>query len=113
MGTAPGQIDLAIGDRRLWLTGQGDVGEVWSIPLGQDYLLSTDPPGASTAALTLPGRVLSAVAGSGECTVEVLGQELNLPWPAHDGVHLASGDRAYLSLNKLLARPVQIDSDEG
>ena len=69
VNTAPGQIELALGDLRLWLTGQGSVAEHWSIPLGQDYLLSVDPPGISSAALCVPVEVVSATPGSGTCTV--------------------------------------------
>ena len=108
---APGQIQLALGDLHLWLRGTGQAGELWSIPLGQNYLLSTQSPGISSAALTLPATVQMVEPGSGEITIDCLGQSLTLPWAREDGETPAENASVWLSLPRLAARPVQIPED--
>ncbi len=112
VGTAPGQIDLALGDLRLWLAGEGHAGETWAIPLGQDYLLSFERPGTSNAALSLQARVLQAVPGSGTCDVLIAGQHLSLPWHRSDGAVPDAGAPLWLSVPKIAARPVQGEADD-
>lgn len=110
VATAPGQIELALGHMRLWLRGNGDLAEIWAIPLGRDYLLSLEAPGLSTAALSLETRVLRADAGSGMCTVEVAGQHLTLPWSREDGAMPGIGRALWLTLPHLAGRPVQTEA---
>lgn len=109
IATAPGQIELAFADHRIWLNGQGEVGEIWAIPLGQDYLISADPPGISNAALCLQGAVERAEPGSGEILVQIAGQRINLPWPRNDGAVPQTQAALWLSLPRLAARPVQTE----
>lgn len=111
MGTASGQIDLALGDMRIWLQGHGDTGEIWALPLGQDYVLSSESPGLSNAALTLGADVIAAVPGSGTIRVQIAGQQLDLPWARDDGRMPEPGAPLWLSLPKLAARPVQSEPD--
>lgn len=115
VNVAPGQINLHLGAHSLWLSGQGEVGEIWAIPLGRAFQLSTQDPGLSSAALTLTARVVQAEPGSGLCQISVEGQHLALPWPRSDGAVPETGSTVYLTLPHLAARPVQVDlqSDSG
>ena len=106
MGTKPGQVDLAIGDMRLWLPGKGRPGETWAVLLGEDYLLSLKPPGVSNAALSLEAHVLRSDPDAGSCDVLVAGQQVTLPWERREGVVPDVGAPLWLSLPRLLARPV-------
>lgn len=109
VAAAPGQIELAFGGLRLWLAGHGAEGELWALPLGQDYLVSAEPPGLSNAALTLEARVRRAVPGDGALTVEIAGQRLDLPWQRHDGAVPGPDTVLWVSLPRLAARPLQPD----
>ncbi|MEL7116593.1 MAG: ATP-binding cassette domain-containing protein [Pseudomonadota bacterium] len=109
INVAPGQINLALGDLSFWTPGQGHVGEVWALPLGRRYLLSTSDPGASSAALTLMGRVVEAAPGSGVCHIDMAGQRLALPWQRDDGIVPDAGTPVWLSLLHVSARPIQPD----
>jgi len=109
VNVAPGQVNLALGDRGLWLTGQGRIGEIWAIPLGRAPIVTTQDPGPNNAALTLPGRVVQAEPGSGVCHVEIDGQHLALPWPLSDTPAPEAGCPIWLSLPHVAARPVQVD----
>ena len=105
---APGQIQLALGDMHLWLRGTGQAGELWSIPLGQSYMLSTEAPGLSTAALTLPATTRAAIPGSGQIELDCLGRSLTLPWAREDGEMPGENAPLWLSLPRIAARPVQL-----
>ena len=105
----PGQIKLALGDRQLWLAGEGYVGETWAIPLGQDYLLSCESPGISNAALILDARVMRMDPDAGSCDMAVAGQKVTLPWIGDDCARPQAGAMLWLSLPKLFARPVMDD----
>jgi len=112
VNTAPGQIALALADMTFWLNGQGTVGELWAIPLGQDFLISSEPLGLSNATASFEARVTSATAGSGTIDVVVAGQILTLPWSREDGATPAPDTPLWISLPKLTARPIQIDVDQ-
>ncbi|KMW57434.1 Molybdenum transport ATP-binding protein ModC [Candidatus Rhodobacter oscarellae] len=109
VNAAPGQVNLEVGRFTVWVNGQGNVGELWAVPLGQDYLLSTQDPGHSTAALTLPGVVADADPGSGLCQMDIEGQRLALAWPRVDGRVPERGTPVWLSLPRLSARPIQAE----
>ena len=109
VNTTPGQIELALADHTLWLNGQGSIGELWAIPLGRNFLISSEPPGLSTAAATFSAEVLNAVPGSASIDVQIAGQHLTLPWITEDGVLPPPGARLWLSLPHLVARPVQTE----
>ena len=106
---APGQINLVIGNTSLWLDGQGEIGEVWALPLGQNYVLATEDPGANSAALTLEARVVHASPGSGTCQVEIEGQHLALNWARNDGAVPNAAAKVWVLLPHLAARPIQFD----
>lgn len=111
VNVAPGQINLAIGGRVLWLAGHGSLGEYWALPLGQDLVISTQDPGWTNAALVLTARVAEAAPGAGHLRVEIEGQHLVLPWRRSDGAVPLVGSQIWVSLSRVLARPVQLDGD--
>jgi hypothetical protein len=111
INAAPGQIELEFGGLRLWLAGQGEPGEVWALPLGQDYLLSTEPAGLSNAVLVLEGRVLDSEPGRRWIGIEIAGEQVDLAWHRGDGAVPPNGTRIWLSLPRLQARPVQMAPD--
>ena len=107
--TAPGQVELAIAGTHIWLPGHGAIDQVWTIPLGQNYLISADPPGMSNAALTLQATIDQADPGSGTLTVQIAGQHLHLPWRRLDGGVPPAGSPLWLSLPNLAARPIHTE----
>ncbi|MCG6902848.1 MAG: ATP-binding cassette domain-containing protein [Rhodobacter sp.] len=106
---APGQIELALGDRRVWLQGHGAIGETWALPLGREFLLSDSEPGLNNAELTLQAHVIAAEYGMGTIRVQIAGQPLTLPWMRADGAIPEMGAALWLSLPVLAARPIQPD----
>jgi len=109
LNVAPGQVNLALGDRTLWLNGQGAVGEIWAVPLGRNFHLSTQDPGVTNAALTMKARMVHLQLESGQCQINVGGQHLALPWVPGNGPLPQEGDLVWLSLPHLAARPIQVD----
>ncbi|MCP3972316.1 MAG: ATP-binding cassette domain-containing protein [Rhodobacteraceae bacterium] len=107
----PGQVCLAIGRRAVWLQGHGEVGEIWALPLGQDYLAASEPPGLCNAALTIEALVMQAEHGTGTCDLDVEGQQISIGWHREDGVLPEPGARLWLSLPRLLARPIQVNRE--
>ncbi len=98
-------LDLLIGGVSVRVAGQGRLGETWALLLGNDCLVSMDPPGMSNAALSLEARVVGTAEGRGHCVVEVEGQRVTLAW--RDGETVLPGTTLWLSLPRILARPVQ------
>ena len=111
IGTAHGQIQLSFGETKIWLSGQGDMGEVWAMPLGGDVIVSTKPPGLCNAALTLQAQVIRSVPGSGSIGVQIEGQPVELPWGRDDGKVPECGRPVWMSLPELAARPIQAGTD--
>lgn len=109
VNVAPGQVDLAIADKRLWMQGQGTIGEVWALPLGQDYVISGNPLGITNAALTLEARVVALDPGIGQIQLEISGQFVALNWQSAESDYPKPEDRVFISLPKIAARPVQSD----
>jgi len=101
--TGPDTVCLAVAGRRVWVPGSARPGERWAIPLGDDYVLSAAPPGASTAALVLEGRVQGA--GPAGLDVVFADQSLTLTWagPAPAPV---SGAPIWLTLPRAVGRVV-------
>lgn len=109
VNVAPGQINLAIGEQVIWLSGHGALGEYWALPMGQDLVISTQDPGWTNAAVTLAARVIEAAPGAGHVRVELEGQHLVLPWRRSDGAVPLVGSQIWASLPRVMARPVQMD----
>lgn len=99
-------LELAIGGVSVQVKGRGRPGETWALLLGNEYLVSTNPPGKSNAALSLQARVIEAVGENGHYVVDVEGQRVTLPWKDDERRVLPEHTALWLSIPRVLARPV-------
>ncbi len=99
-------LELAIGGVSVQVKGRGRPGETWVLLLGNEYLVSTKPPGKSNAALSLRAQVIEAVGKDGRYVVDVEGQRVTLPWRSSGKRTLKEHTALWLSLPRILARPV-------
>jgi len=104
-------LELAIGGVSVQVKGRGRLGETWVLLLGNEYLVSTKPPGKSNAALSLRAHVVEAVGANGHYAVEVEGQRVTLPWRYDGQETLEEHTALWLSLPRVLARPVWSSPD--
>lgn len=108
VNTAPGQVQLALGDHRIWFPGQGYMDETWAVPLGQDFTVTQHDPGATNAALGFNARVVEARPGSGLLRFEFAGQHVTIPWAPAEGAVPMVNASIWVLLPRLSARPVQV-----
>ncbi len=91
-----GWIELAAGDRHVWVPGRGEVGDVLALPLGEGCLVSAASPGQSTGAVTLPGRLLDATDDG--LRLEIAGQTVTLAGVGGDAEDWTPGQAVWLTL---------------
>ncbi len=111
VNVAPGQIDLEIGPHRLWLPGQGRLGEVWALPVGRDFVATRTDPGPTNAAVTFPARVIDSDRTRACLHVDIAGQRLALPWSQEPALMPDAGESVWVILPHAYARPVQISGE--
>ena len=100
-------LELAVGSVSVRVPGQGRVGETWALLLGDDFLVSSESPGVSNAALSLRARVVEIDEGRGQCIAELENQRVALPWQCRKADLPDSDTVLWLSIPRVLARPVQ------
>jgi len=98
---------FALGDQQITLGVAAQPGEFWSLALPEDgALISSAPPGATSAQMTLEGRI-AAVDTTG-LSLAIANQTLH--WPLNDQLRhglssLCSGQPVWLTILRVLARP--------
>lgn len=105
----PGMVRVDLGDRQAWVPGTGQVGDIWSVPLGSAYVVSTRDPGNTTAPFCIRGEVIGPDPQSDRIRMAFGNDALCLPCPTLDAVE--PGQPVWLTLPDLAGYPRHLASE--